>query len=108
MFTRIVWSLQVDPKLVFMWLYQHVRDEVVSRKLDFQDTIMHTFGHHKLVDLLGLVRDKKVTTFNAKKIMRKVIEGDERMPNEIAESLGFTGEISQSEELVALVKKNVE
>lgn len=28
MFTRIVWSLQVDPKLVFMWLYKHIRDEV--------------------------------------------------------------------------------
>lgn len=61
MFTRIVWSLQVDPKLVFMWLYKYVRDACLKRNKDFQDVVMHTFGHQKLVDLVGLIRDKKVT-----------------------------------------------
>lgn len=61
MYTRIVWSLQVDPKIVFQWIYKHIRDDSLESGLDFQDTIIHTFGHHKLVDLLSMINEKKIT-----------------------------------------------
>jgi Asp-tRNA(Asn)/Glu-tRNA(Gln) amidotransferase B subunit len=64
---------------------------------------MHTFGHHKLIDLLGLIRDKKITQVNAMKIMKKVLDGDTRLPCDISDNMGFTGAVKQSEELLAMV-----
>lgn len=65
---------------------------------------MHTFGHHKLHDLLGLLRDKKITQVNAMEIMKKVLDGDTRLPCEISDTFGFTGVVYQSEKLLAIVQ----
>jgi len=35
MFTRLVWTLQIDPKLVYKWIYEHIFGNVEKKGLDF-------------------------------------------------------------------------
>lgn len=53
---------------------------------------MKTFGQKKLSDLLELLTQGKITTENSRQISKLIIEGDERMPIEIAKALGLIGE----------------
>ena len=41
------------------------------------------------MNLLEMVEDKKLTTTNGKVVMMAIIDGDKRMPNEIAAELGM-------------------
>jgi len=36
MFTRLVWSLQIDPKLVYKWIYEYMFDYCDSKDVNFQ------------------------------------------------------------------------
>ena len=48
--------------------------------------IEENFGHKKLVELITLVHeDQNITVQNAKQIMMSIVDGDDRMPSEIAE-----------------------
>jgi hypothetical protein len=42
--------------------------------------VIHTFGHKKLVELLDLLHEGKITQVNGKLVMQKIASGDERMP----------------------------
>jgi Asp-tRNA(Asn)/Glu-tRNA(Gln) amidotransferase B subunit len=53
---------------------------------------MKTFGQKKLSEILELLTQSKITTENSRQIVRLIIDGDERMPIEIAKSLGLIGE----------------
>ena len=66
---------------------------------------MHNFGLKKLVDLLSLIKDSKVSVANGKEITMRIIDGDARMPTEIADELGFTGAVVTSAEVKAAVDK---
>ena len=35
MFTRLVWSLQIDPKLVYKWIYEHIYGNCEKKELNF-------------------------------------------------------------------------
>lgn len=85
MFTRLVWSLQIDPKLVYKWIYEHIYGNVERKDLDFQKIVEDNFGHKKLFELITMVSDQSVTVANAKQVMMAIIDGDERMPAKIAE-----------------------
>ena len=71
----------------------------VRKDMDFRDVMENKFGHKKLVELLRLINDEEVSNANAKQIMMMIIDGDERDPVEIAEQLGFVGQVQTSEEL---------
>ena len=90
-FTRLVWTLQIDPKTVYKWVYEYVFSRCETDNIDFEDTITHTFGHAKLTDLLQMVSDDRLTQVSGKLVMNRIIDGDERMPNVIAEDLGLVG-----------------
>jgi len=85
-FTRIVSSLQVDPKIVYQWIYQHILGNCVQKDKDFQHVVMYNFGHQRLVDLINLDKMGRVTLANCKQVMQLIVDGDTRMPSEIAET----------------------
>ena len=60
-FTRLVWTLQIDPKTVYKWIYEYIYQCCQEEKVDYQDTVIHTFGHKKLVELLDLLHEGKIT-----------------------------------------------
>ena len=99
MFTRLVWTLQIDPKTVYKWIYEYIFGQCEKNGLNFQDTVCYTFGHRKLTELLEMVSESKITVVNGKLVMQKIVEGDERMPSVIAEDLGLVGTVVTSEEV---------
>ena len=99
MFTRLVWTLQIDPKTVYKWVYEYIFEYCEKQEVDYRDTVVYTFGHKKLTELLDMVSESKISVVNGKRVMRKIIEGDDRMPATIAEDLGLVGTIVISEEV---------
>ena len=66
--------------------------------------IEENFGHKKLVELITLVHeDQNITVQNAKQIMMSIVDGDDRMPSEIAEEQGFVGSSATSDEVLQAV-----
>ena len=53
--------------------------------MNFQTVIEENFGHKKLVDLIMMVHEQNITVANAKLVMMAIIDGDDRMPGDIAE-----------------------
>jgi len=99
MFTRLVWTLQIDPKTVYKWIYEFVFEYCEKQGKPFDETVAYTFGHKKLTELLEMVSESKMSVVNGKMVMKKIIDGDERMPSEIAEDLGLVGTVVTSEEV---------
>lgn len=60
-----------------------------------------TFGHKKLAELITLVNEETVNVANGKQIMMRIIDGDQRLPSQIAAELGMTGKVELSKELIA-------
>ena len=104
MFTRLVWTLQIDPKRVYRWIYEYTFDYCEKQHLDFEDIIQHRFGHKKLVQLLEMVDNQQISSVNGKVVMKKIVDGDDRMPGEIAEDLGLVGTVSTTEDVKATVQ----
>ena len=48
-----------------------------------------SFGYKKLMNLLEMIEDKRLTTTNGRIVMQAIIDGDERFPEEIATELGM-------------------
>ena len=67
--------------------------------------IEENFGHRKLFELISMVHDQEITAGNAKQVMMAIIDGDSRMPSEIAEEHGFMGGIATSDEVKAVVSE---
>lgn len=42
---------------------------------------MKRFGYEKLVDLIALVKEEKISNVNAKEVMMSIVDGDQRMPS---------------------------
>lgn len=104
-FTRLVWTLQIDPKTVYKWVYEYVFQRCEKDSVNFEDTVTHTFGHQKLCELLEMVSDDRVTVVSGRLVMDKIIDGDERMPSVIAEDLGLVGQVSISEDVKATTNR---
>ena len=66
---------------------------------------MKTFGQKKLSEILELLTQSKITTENSRQIVRLIIDGDERMPIEIAKSLGLIGEQFVAADINAVVEE---
>jgi len=104
MFTRLVWTLQIDPKLVYKWIYEHIFADVEAKDLDFQKIVEENFGHKKLVELIMMVHGTNVTVANAKLVMKAIVDGDTRMPSQIAEEQGLLGGGKISDEIRTAVQ----
>jgi Asp-tRNA(Asn)/Glu-tRNA(Gln) amidotransferase B subunit len=52
-----------------------------------------------LEDLLGLVKDNKVSVANGKDLMMRVIDGESELPSQIAQSLGYIGDAITDQEV---------
>jgi aspartyl-tRNA(Asn)/glutamyl-tRNA(Gln) amidotransferase subunit B len=57
LFTRLIWTLQIDPKTVYNWLYEHIYGNCEKKELNFQHVVENQFGHKKLCNLLMLLHD---------------------------------------------------
>lgn len=59
-----------------------------------------------------MVKDQQISNEQGKEITQLIIDGDERMPKEIADSLGFLGEVLIGQDIkdavTDVVKKNPE
>lgn len=99
LFTRLIWTLQIDPKTVYKWVYEHIYGNCERKELDFQDIVENSFGHKKLCELILLIHNDEVTVANGKLIMMQIIDGDTRMPQEIADDLGLTRSVTIDQEV---------
>lgn len=81
----------------FARIYEHIYGNVERKDMNFQKVIEENFGHKKLVELIMMVHDQKITVANAKQVMMAIIDGDTRMPATIAEDSGFVGGVITSE-----------
>lgn len=88
-------------------IYKHILGNCLKKDLNFRDVVLQKFGLKKLVDLLSLLKDSQISVANGKEIMMRIIDGDERMPTEIAANSGFTGEVITSAEVKAAVDEVV-
>ena len=86
-------------------IYEHIYGNVERKDLNFRKVIEENFGHKKLVELIMMVHDQKMTVANAKHVMMAIIDGDDRMPATIAEDSGFVGGPMTSEEVVVAVQE---
>lgn len=59
--------------------------DVEEKDLNFQRIVEENFGHKKLVELIMMVHEESVTAANAKLVMKAIVDGDDRMPSQIAE-----------------------
>ena len=84
-------------------IYEHIYGNVERKDLDFQKVIEENFGHKKLFELISMVHEQEITAGNAKQVMMAIIDGDSRMPAEIAEEHGFMGGVATSDEVKAAV-----
>lgn len=89
---------------VFLFrIYEHIFGNVDKKDLNFQKVIEENFGHKKLVELITMVHEQKITVANAKQVMFAIVDGDERMPSEIAEDQGFVGRTNLTQEVQSAV-----
>ena len=84
-------------------IYEHIYGNVERKDMDFQKVIEENFGHKKLYELILMVHEQEITAGNAKQVMMAIIDGDSRMPSEIAEEQGFMGGPITSDEVKAAV-----
>ena len=80
-------------------IYEHILQSAIDSNLDFQKVVEENFGHKKLVELIMMVHEESVTVANAKLVMKAIVDGDERMPSQIAEEQGFVGGPKTSDEV---------
>ena len=46
-----------------------------------------------------MVDNQQISSVNGKIVMKKIVDGDDRMPSEIAEDLGLVGTVSTTEDV---------
>ena len=85
-------------------IYENIYGNCVKKDINFQRVVEQVFGHKKLAELIVLVHEETVNVANAKQIMMRVIDGDERMPSVIAAEFGLTGKVELSQELLQQCK----
>ena len=93
----MVSSLQKFKHELVFRIYERILGHCMERNLDFEDILLNKFGHKKLVDLIGMIKEEKISSLNAREVVAAIFDGDERMPGEIAEELGFVGEVRLDE-----------
>jgi Asp-tRNA(Asn)/Glu-tRNA(Gln) amidotransferase B subunit len=59
---------------------------VTKKELDFQKILSETFTQRKLSQIIDLVSSQKLSLINAKEIAYRIIDGETRDPQVIAES----------------------
>jgi len=84
-------------------VYKHILGNCIKKDLDFEQIVLQNFGSSKLIDLLSLIKDQKVSVANSKEIMMRIIDNDSRTPTEIAHDLGFIGAAISSAQVKAAV-----
>ena len=63
------------------------------------------FGQRRLSELLLLVQKNELTVANGKQVMMQIVDGDKRMPSEIAEDMGLLGGQTTGSEIAEAVKE---
>jgi Asp-tRNA(Asn)/Glu-tRNA(Gln) amidotransferase B subunit len=58
---------------------------VTKKELDFQKILFETFTLRKLSQIIDLVSSQKLSLINAKEIAYRIIDGEARDPQSIAE-----------------------
>ena len=89
-------------------IYEHIYGNCERKDLDFQTVVRRSFGQRRLSELLLLVQNDELTVANGKQVMFKIIDGDKRMPAEIAEELGIKGGNVTGNEIKDVVDKVTE
>ncbi len=107
LFSRIVWTLQIDPKVAFTWIYKTILEQTVSEKKDFKEILLQAFGPQKLIALLEMYQNQSISTHNGKTIINLIVNGDTRTPYEIASDLGYIGQVEIKEGLIKTVEEVV-
>ena len=51
-----------------------------------------------------MVDDSNISTVNGKIVMKKIVDGDQRMPGEIADDLGLVGSVVATEDVKTVAK----
>lgn len=83
----------VSSPLANLWcrIYKHIYGNATKKDIDFQECIEESFGEKNLIEFLEMVNSKDVSANNAKDIMMRIIDGEEKSPLEIAKDSGYLG-----------------
>lgn len=86
-------------RFVSFRIYEHIFSDVEQKDLNFQKIVEENFGHKKLVELITMVNEASITVAHAKLVMKAIVDGDIRMPAQIAEEQGLIGVAKISDEV---------
>ena len=96
LFVEIIKKTNLEPLIVFNWMYKNILGNCIKKDLDFQ-TVISSFGQQGLVEFLLLFNE--VSIANLKEIMMRKVDGDSHSARYIAETLGFIGGAISEKEL---------
>jgi aspartyl-tRNA(Asn)/glutamyl-tRNA(Gln) amidotransferase subunit B len=94
---------QVDPSFAAVWMRDELKRVLNYNKISFDESKIKT---EDIVELLEMIKDKKVTPKAAKKIIEKMPKNTES-PSKIAEKMGLIG-VSDEESVMKAVKQAID
>jgi len=95
----------IDPEFAALWMRDELKRVIYYNKMSFKESEITPV---QIVDLLQMLKDKKITAKAGKRIMEKLPKNSE-MPSQIAEEMGLRGVVDEDIVLKAVkqvVKKN--
>ncbi len=90
----------IDPEFAALWMRDELKRVIYYNKMSFKES---EITPAQIVDLLKMLKDKKITAKAGKRIMEKLPKNNE-MPNQIAEEMGLTGVVDEDIVLKAVKK----
>ena len=94
---------QVDPSIAAVWMRDELKRVLNYNKISFDESEIKT---EDIIELLEMIKDKKVTSKAAKKIIEKMPKSQES-PSKIAEKMGLIG-VSDEESVIKAVKQAID
>jgi aspartyl-tRNA(Asn)/glutamyl-tRNA(Gln) amidotransferase subunit B len=90
----------IDSEFAALWMRDEVKRVLSYNKLDYAES---KFTSQNLIELFEMIQNKEVTAKAAKKIIETMPISDKN-PKAIAEELGLTGIVDESEVIAAVEK----
>ncbi|MGZ7117767.1 MAG: Asp-tRNA(Asn)/Glu-tRNA(Gln) amidotransferase subunit GatB, partial [Methanobacterium sp.] len=94
---------QVEPSFAAVWMRDELKRVLNYNKISFDESGIKT---EDIIELLEMIREKKVTPKAAKKIIEKMPENHDS-PSKIAEEMGLIG-VSDEESVMKAVQQAID
>jgi len=89
-------------------MYENIYGNCEKKGFSFQKVVENNFGHKRMCELITMIKEEAVNSINAKEIMKRIVDGETKMPSEIAKESGFVGEVVTSDEVKKAVANAIQ